>query len=221
MFMGLIVFWCCLSQAKAFWGLFGGSKEKSIQDQRLEELQKLDFQFKPKRNFQVKTISPSSLVQRGRDGMYWNQQWKKESVNLDWQRSSDHRRNADGVIKKAKGFHKDWSSSSKNFEAENFSKRFGAENQVNRWDERRLVIDANERAKGYDRQLSLKEYRGKESEKIKQSMQEVSNLLNSAKDLPDRPLTVAEVRDLLNRGRVKESTREAADAEVRRALPVR
>ncbi len=218
----LLCFFSSLAEVHAFFGLFGEKKKEPVEDQRLEEMQQRNFEFKTKGDFKAKTISPSSLSRNGGGGVNWNRKWDKKNADYTNRKAlSDHyRKEVSGMNKQVRGLNMQWIDAD-NRDTGSFDKRFRDEKQINPWDERRIALDHNQSAARYDRELPMKEYKGRELAKIKRDMRELDSILSATKDLPDRPLTVAEVREILNRGRVKESTREEADSAVRRALPAR
>jgi hypothetical protein len=57
-------------------------------------------------------------------------------------------------------------------------------------------------AVGYDKELPNKEYTGRESKLVMRDMTEIYKKLNSVKDIPDRDITIDEVRDLVNKGHI-------------------
>ncbi len=57
---------------------------------------------------------------------------------------------------------------------------------------------SSQSALGYNRMIEMPTYTGPEADRIKQDMEMIDKTLGSAKDLPNRSLTVQEVRDLLN-----------------------
>jgi hypothetical protein len=217
--LALSFFLCFTINSYAFWGLFGGKKKKAPEDQRLEEMQERNFEFKTKGNFQYKILSPHDLSRKRNDGVNWNRKWgKKDSNYFNEKASRRYHYQADGMDTKVMGFDKRWSDDSRKAGSD-FKKRFKDEESLTPWNERKMVPENNHRASKYERQLPIKEYRGKELAKIKRDMEEIGSVLGETKDLPDRPLTVAEVRDLLNRGRVNQATREDSNTTVKHALP--
>lgn len=57
---------------------------------------------------------------------------------------------------------------------------------------------SSQSALGYNRMIDMPTYTGPEAERIKQDMEAIDKTLGNAKDLPNRSLSVQEVRDLLN-----------------------
>lgn len=57
---------------------------------------------------------------------------------------------------------------------------------------------ASQNASGFNRTFDMPTYTGPEAERIRKDMQEIDKTLANTKDLPDRSLSVQEVRDLLN-----------------------
>lgn len=57
---------------------------------------------------------------------------------------------------------------------------------------------SSQSAAGFNRTIDMPTYTGPEAQKIKRDMEEINKTLGNTKDLPNRSLTVQEVRDLLN-----------------------
>lgn len=57
---------------------------------------------------------------------------------------------------------------------------------------------SSQTAAGFNRAIDMPTYTGPEAQRIKQDMEEIDKTLGNTKDLPNRSLSVQEVRDLLN-----------------------
>ncbi|MCS7064158.1 MAG: hypothetical protein NZM04_08990 [Methylacidiphilales bacterium] len=222
LYLLLLIFWAGGTSGAMGWFSFGGQKKKAPEDERIEAIQEKQSGIRKRDEYRARILSPSDLARSKDSRPWWQRSWKKTEVeggfSKSFLQSSRRARGFDSeAVFRTRNHH--WNDSF--YEDVRWKARFRDEKSEHPWSERQLTSESDRKARGFDRSLPLKAYQGKELALIQRDLERINDAFSMTGEFPDRPLTLGEVRDLLNRGRIREETQQRAEEEVRRAQPVR
>jgi hypothetical protein len=86
------------------------------------------------------------------------------------------------------------------------NKTFLTPDQSSVWQRPSLLFSDQKNATGFDKKVAAKEYQGRYAEAMKQDMRKITDQLGSISQMPDRTMTIEEVKELLNRDLAPKST---------------